>query len=241
MVKERGAGAVRHRPLAALIGNRATRSPTGEVEPRPRARPMSAPALTVEAGATIQEAAEAMVSRGVNRLPVTDGGALVGIVTRADLVRAYVRSDEQLAATIRDDVLRRTLWLDPAGFEVAVVDGVARIRGVDPLDRRHDRTIAAMVPSVVGSTAGGGGRGRDIDPPADYISSTGPQDPLRPAQPGAARPPGGEADADLLALDGFRRRHARPRSPPAPPSTQCRARGETSYGLAVTSPGPRWR
>ena len=35
-----------------------------------------------------------MLDRGVNRLPVVDAdGKLVGIVTRADLVRAFVRDD----------------------------------------------------------------------------------------------------------------------------------------------------
>ena len=59
----------------------------------------------------------------MNRLPVVDGGRLVGIVTRADLVRAYVRSDDELAMTIREEVLLHILWLDPTLFRVAVTDG----------------------------------------------------------------------------------------------------------------------
>jgi CBS domain-containing protein len=177
LVKERGAGGVRHRPLAALIGeSRDTIRDLAKVEAATAGEAMSAPAVTVEADATIAQAAEAMIARGVNRLPVTDGDALVGIVTRADLVRAYVRSDEQLAETIRDDVLRRTLWLDPAQFEVSVTDGVARIGGT--VDRRSTadmiERVAAMAPGVVrvDCEVEWEVEDRDIEAPAaDYISS----------------------------------------------------------------------
>jgi CBS domain-containing protein len=90
-----------------------------------------------------------MTARGVNRLPVVDGGRIVGIVSRADLVRAYVRSDEELAATIRDDVLLRILWLDPAQFTVGVRDGVASISG-----RVERRSTAEMVERAVSMVPG---------------------------------------------------------------------------------------
>ena len=55
-----------------------------------------------------------MLDRNVKRLPVVDDdGLLIGIVTRADLVRAFVRSDEDVAREIREDVIRRTLWIEP--------------------------------------------------------------------------------------------------------------------------------
>jgi osmotically-inducible protein OsmY len=66
------------------------------------------------------------------------------------MVRAYVRTDEQLAASIRDEVLVHTLWLDPAQFEVTVVDGIATIRG--SVDRRSSAEMiartAVLVPGV---------------------------------------------------------------------------------------------
>ena len=45
-----------------------------------------------------------MLGKGVNRLPVVDDGTLVGIVTRADLVRAFVRTDEAIRAEIVDAI-----------------------------------------------------------------------------------------------------------------------------------------
>ena len=59
-----------------------------------------------------------MIDYRINRLPVVSDGKLVGIVTRADLVRAFTRSDEEIEREIRDDVLLHTLWVDP-GLGVA--------------------------------------------------------------------------------------------------------------------------
>lgn len=57
---------------------------------------MSAPAITVQASEAVSRAATLMVERRINRLPVVDGtGHLVGIVTRADLVRVLHRQEEQ--------------------------------------------------------------------------------------------------------------------------------------------------
>jgi CBS domain-containing protein len=90
---------------------------------------MTSPAITIGPDEPIARAAAVMCDEGVKRLPVLEGGALVGIVTRADLVRAFVRSDEEIAAEVRDDVLRRTLWIDPSRVEVDVRDGVVTLTG----------------------------------------------------------------------------------------------------------------
>jgi CBS domain-containing protein len=97
----------------------------------------------------VREAASLMVDRSVNRLPVLDEGRLVGIVTRADLVAAYVRLDEDIARAIRDEVLKQTMWLDPAAFSIDVRDGVVRIGGT--VDRR---TTANIIERLVGISDG---------------------------------------------------------------------------------------
>jgi CBS domain-containing protein len=153
LIKERGAGGVRHRPLARLLGDsRESRDALAKLAAETAGQAMSSPAVTIGPERPLSEAASLMTSRRVNRLPVVERSRLVGIVTRADLVRAYLRSDQELARTIRDEVLLRILWLDPDRFSVSVEHGVASIDG--RVDRRStaemiERTVA-MVPGLVG-------------------------------------------------------------------------------------------
>lgn len=156
LVKEQGPQALRHRRLARLLGeSEATRRQLGKIAARTAGEAMTAPAVTVEPSRSIQDAAALMTERRVNRLPVVENGRLVGIVTRADLVRAYLRTDEELARTIRQDVLHRVLWLDPATFDVTVRNGEAVVRG--NVERRSTARIVeeaiAMVPGIVSLTA----------------------------------------------------------------------------------------
>lgn len=91
---------------------------------------MSAPAITVSSFCSVAEAARIMSEHDINRLPVMKGNELVGIVTRTDLVRAFVRSDEEIRREIKEDVLRDTLWLEvPAAVRVEVNRGVVRLNG----------------------------------------------------------------------------------------------------------------
>lgn len=49
---------------------------------------MSSPVITVEAEASVEEAATLMVGKHISRLPVMDRGKMVGIVSKRDLVKA---------------------------------------------------------------------------------------------------------------------------------------------------------
>lgn len=112
---------------------------------------MTSPPLTVAPGEDVTEAARAMLEHGVNRLPVVDGrGRLVGIVTRADLVRAFGRGDGEIEREIHD-LLRHDLWLDVDRLDLAVDDGVVTIAGpVDTdLAAATAETWIRRVPGVV--------------------------------------------------------------------------------------------
>lgn len=152
LIKEQGLEEVHHRRLERLMGESdETRHQLDKVEARDAGSAMTAPAVTISPGRPIREAAALMTSRRVNRLPVVDDGRLAGIVTRADLVRAYLQSDEELVRAIRQDVLLRILWLDPAGFDVSVANGEASISG--RVERRSTAEIieetVRMVPGIV--------------------------------------------------------------------------------------------
>jgi CBS-domain-containing membrane protein len=91
---------------------------------------MTAPVVTARPEATLTEVARLMHRKHVKRLPVVDpDGRLVGIVSRADLLQVFLRSDESIAHEVREDVLHQTLVIDPMAVTVAVADGVVRLDG----------------------------------------------------------------------------------------------------------------
>ena len=112
---------------------------------------MSSPALTIGPERTAREAAVRMLAEDVNRLPVTDGDTLVGIVSRADLVRAFARSDTEIRREIETEVVKQILWLDPTGLDVAVEGGIVALSGT--LDSETDiellREFVRRVPGVI--------------------------------------------------------------------------------------------
>ncbi|MFI2184430.1 CBS domain-containing protein [Streptomyces sioyaensis] len=91
---------------------------------------MSAPALTVHAGDTIAQAARTMAYKSVKRLPVVDReGLLQGIVSRSDLLKVFLRSDEDLAEEVRTEIIGRLFADSSTDLEVTVTDGVVALRG----------------------------------------------------------------------------------------------------------------
>jgi CBS domain-containing protein len=91
---------------------------------------MSTPAITVHPDATLAQAARIMAVRHVKRLPVVDGvGMLQGIVSRADLLKVFLRPDEDIEEEVRRTVVS---YLFPAfshGIHVNVHEGVVTLRG----------------------------------------------------------------------------------------------------------------
>ena len=109
---------------------------------------MTAPAITVSPEASTVAAARLMDERGVKRLVVTDAeDRLVGIVSRRDLLKVFVRPDEELAREISEDVLGRALWVDTSRVKVEVRHGVVTLSG--RMDRRSETEIALRMTARV--------------------------------------------------------------------------------------------
>jgi CBS domain-containing protein len=137
-------------PLAWLVGFD-VEVDRSKLEARLVGEAMSSPALTIEADQAVGRAARLMIEKDINRLPVVEGGELVGIVTRADLVRAFVRSDAEIAAEIRDDVIVGDLGLDKHSVLVEVEDGeVTLTTTATAADVRSLEALVSSVPGVVG-------------------------------------------------------------------------------------------
>ena len=96
---------------------------------------MSAPAVVARPEWTVVQAARVMEGARVKRLPVVDDtGRLVGITSRADLLRVFLRRDHLIREEISGDVLDRTLGISADEVGVDVTDGRVTLHGT--VDRR---------------------------------------------------------------------------------------------------------
>jgi CBS domain-containing protein len=171
LIRERGIPDRRPRLLDRVFGRGASLAADelAKLAAKTAGEAMTIPAVVVGPGTAVREAARIMSARQINRLPVIEDNQLVGIVTRADIVRAFVRTDEELRAAILDEVVRRAMWLDDRAVSVTVGDGVARIDGT--VERRSDVVILERlvreIPGVLDVTLDVGWRvdDTDVEPP----------------------------------------------------------------------------
>ncbi|MYW69821.1 CBS domain-containing protein [Streptomyces sp. SID8379] len=129
------------------------RRATAKARARTAGTLMSTPAITVRAESTVTEAARTMIEHRVERLPVVDEeDRLVGIVTRRDVLRVFLRPDEEIRRSVIDEVLVRTLWLAPRLISVDVHEGVVTLDG--QLERRSETAIAVGMTSRMDGVVG---------------------------------------------------------------------------------------
>ena len=138
MFKERGREYLPSSALSWLLGeSREVRHEREMVEARTAGQAMSAPPITIEGRiASIREAAITMAERNINRLPVTEDGRLVGIITRGDLLRVYAQPDAQLA-----DAVREALRSADGIIVESVENGIVRLAGTAASEAMAETTI----------------------------------------------------------------------------------------------------
>jgi CBS domain-containing protein len=106
----------------------------------------------------LSQLAELMQRHRIKRIPVVRDGCLVGIISRADLVKAYLQvaatpgqvlSDAEIRVRL-DTVLANEPWVDTALLNVAVDDGVVELGGcVSSHEQRKALQVAAEALSGV--------------------------------------------------------------------------------------------
>ncbi|MFH8773222.1 CBS domain-containing protein [Streptomyces sp. NPDC017958] len=113
---------------------------------------MSSPAVTVRPGATLAEAAHLMARAGVKRLPVVDEvGLLEGVVSRADLLKVFLRGDAEIAEQVRHEVVSELFPPPGSALQVEVEDGVVTLvgrvqdPGLVPVAARLVRAVEGVV------------------------------------------------------------------------------------------------
>lgn len=116
--------------------------------------------VTVGPDATAEQCARLMEQRHVKRLPVVEDGRLVGIVSRADLLRAVLEAPPRIATKTepRDDRIRSALrsemldqpWATTLYATTDVEDGVVTLNGTIHSDamRRGLRVLAERIAEV---------------------------------------------------------------------------------------------
>ncbi|MFH9421931.1 CBS domain-containing protein [Streptomyces sp. NPDC017529] len=105
---------------------------------------MTSPPVTIGPHQTVAEAARLMVAGKLDRLPVVDAeGRLCGLVTRSDLLKVFLRPDEEIREELITEVLVRTLGLKPGAVGVSVRAGVVTLSG--RLGRSSEVTLAVRL------------------------------------------------------------------------------------------------
>jgi len=120
---------------------------------------MTSDLVSVTRETPLDEMVRLMERRRIKRLPVLDDNVLVGIVSRADLLRSLLHALEaQHSEARRDDEIREQIlaelakaaWVPRDGLSISVRDGVVDLNGVilDEKEREALRVVAENAPGV---------------------------------------------------------------------------------------------
>ncbi|MFE1288496.1 CBS domain-containing protein [Streptomyces sp. NPDC058751] len=124
---------------------------------------MTSPAVTVRADATLAQAARVMARAKVKRLPVVDEtGTLEGVVSRGDLLKVFLRSDEDIAEEVRREVVSCLFPASPAAVRVEVRGGVVTLFG-----RVRDTSLVPVAARLVRAVEGVVDVGFELTGPED--------------------------------------------------------------------------
>jgi CBS domain-containing protein len=154
-------GTERHRPrwLEILMGPGRLAEEYVRTHGRRIAEVMTRDPVTVTPDTPLKEIVELMERHRIKRVPVLQGDAPVGILSRADLLRGLAgaleatsvggTSDEEISERIRAE-LAKAAWVPRDGISITVENGIVDLNGVilDEHERGALRVAAENVPGV---------------------------------------------------------------------------------------------
>jgi CBS-domain-containing membrane protein len=138
-----------------IFEGRRQRGERGKAAARNAGQLMTSPAIVVLTGTSIAAAARQMDKEDVKRLPVVDDmGRLIGVISRADLLKTHLRPDDEIRADVEGGVLRTFLADETTVVRADVSKGVVTLTGtVDrwsatDITERLTRQVAGVVDVV---------------------------------------------------------------------------------------------
>jgi CBS domain-containing protein len=109
---------------------------------------MTAPVVTVYPEELVADAARRLHAHNLDQVPVVDrAGRLVGIISRADVLKVFLRSDQEIRFELLDDIATRLLRLPADQLRVDVDGGVVTLGG--RLERRSRAVALAELAKLV--------------------------------------------------------------------------------------------
>lgn len=114
---------------------------------------MTREVVTATGSTPFKELVRLLHEHHVSALPVVDEDRRpVGVVSRSDLLRVFLRPDADIREEVLCSVIRDALWLDPAAFRVEVDAGRVRLEGT--LERRSLVPVLVQLVSQVDGVVG---------------------------------------------------------------------------------------
>lgn len=148
----------RSRWVELLIGSGALAEDYVKASGRRVDEVMTPEVFTVADSTEIDAVVQIMESNGIKRVPVTFGKAVIGMITRKDLVRAFISAATRTETPLDDDGIWQRLYNGlkdehwaPGGVHISVKDGVVTLKGA-VLDERQISAVAVMAENIPGVT-----------------------------------------------------------------------------------------
>lgn len=145
--------AEKREPDAYVLDSRKHRLDRSRAAALDVASAMSREVTTVRPDFPVARAAREMHARGYKRLPVVDEiGRLVGIVSRGDLLKVFLRSDDELLAEVAAVLVQAASKFGAHGLTADVSGGVVELNGRFESKSRLEATIRAVasIDGVIG-------------------------------------------------------------------------------------------
>lgn len=106
---------------------------------------MTSPPVTVGPDTPLADAARLMRDRRVKRLPVVNAGEhLIGIISRADVLRVFTRPDAEIRREVAEEVIVETFLMDSQTLAVSVHDGIVKLTGRPETDQLGRDLVEAV-------------------------------------------------------------------------------------------------